>query len=220
MCPEMGSWSAVMSEQTPDIWVNGASANQRRLIVEACERVFELLPTGAPMRVEVGDDPSLDPMITLRASDEGIWIQRTALGTWPSHQLQYYIYEEASHFAIGHRGLPHAGGVDVQAFLQELFAGYVQYTLFARHNGGDLHRINFFAIAPDSHAYYSAGKHVGYALAGATRSDELLQEMLDDPRFDPALKELTKTMRASLRASSAAELAEDLVTTYETLAAG
>jgi hypothetical protein len=201
------------------IWIEGASAQQRNLIIEGCERVFELVPTDETLRVEISDQPGLDPNITLRTDRQRIWIQSRGLQQWPVFYVQFLIYEEAAHFAIGHRGLPQGGFSGLAAFFQELFAGHVQYLLFARHNPADLDKISFFPVEPDGHAYYTAGKHIGLALAGASKSDDLLAQMLEDFRFDPRLQELTREMRYSLRAGSVLELAEDVVTAYERLSA-
>jgi hypothetical protein len=157
------------NELTSGIWIEGASASERAAMREAAERALEFLDAeDEALRIEIGHPPDAPPGTDCGANERGVWIRRESLGRGPRLRVQFLIYEEVAHYVIARRGLPHAGGAGMIGLLQELFAGYVQYSLLVRHHAPhEIAAINFYPIhGAEPRAFYEVGKHIGLAVAG------------------------------------------------------
>lgn len=150
--------------------ITGGTESNRAMARRAYDRVIEALPFEGTVPIRVlglvhGLFSPLPSGVEARSTPSGVEIAATAIWKGPPGRPEYLLYEEIAHHIAGEQGLPHDGNAGV--FLQELFAGFVKFTLAQEHHSQLSSDLSIPEIgATGWQRFYGFGTDLGALVAG------------------------------------------------------
>jgi hypothetical protein len=167
--------------------ITGGSAAHREIIERAHTHVIATLPSNATIPVRIVSFPlSFPPGTEARSTPRGVEILTRSMNGRRG-RAEYLLYEEIAHHIAADHGLPHDGNAGM--FLQELFAGYVKFSLARQHQPQLLDHVDVPEIGTTGWPrFYGFGTDLGALLAGMQQVEPIIQRFLADPAVSEAVR--------------------------------
>jgi hypothetical protein len=178
--------------------IKGGNPAQRALARRAYERVIAVVPSTTVIPIHILWLPiGFPPGTEARSTPTGVQIDAAAMGG-PHGRAEYLLYEEIAHHIASESGLPHDGNAGM--FLQELFAGYMKFSLARQHHPSLMGCLTMPEIGTTGwHRFYGFGTDLGALLAGVSQVDSVVQRFLANPAVAAPIRTKGAEVVASLR---------------------
>jgi hypothetical protein len=157
--------------------ITGGSAIHREIVERAHAHVIATLPSNATIPVRIVFFPfSFPPGTEARSTPRGVEILTRSMNGLPG-RAEYLLYEEIAHHIAADHGLPHDGNAGM--FLQELFAGYVKFSLARQHQPQLMEYLDIPEIGTTGwQRFYGFGTDLGALLAGMQQVEPIIRRFL------------------------------------------
>lgn len=180
------------------VQITGGTATQRAAVLRAYDHVLAILPSPIAVPVRIVWWPFGLPRGTeARSTPQGVQILAASM-EGPLGRPEYLLYEEIAHHIAADQGLPNDGNAGM--FLQELFAGYVKFTLTRQHQPQLMSRLTLPEISTTGwQRFYGFGTDLGALLAGMDQVEPVIQRFITCPALAEAVRARGADTMADLR---------------------